>query len=179
MNHHHRYLGLTACALALAACTGEGRVGATPASLGVFNTSFPTGTQTAHQRLDHRPEGPGPNRTTNAQNNVVLATHSDFNRTLAPGAHSGTDHAWGGHQLILGGAVNGGAFYGTFPDLTLGGPDDMDGTTAKREGEGRWVPTTSVDQYAATLAKWLDPGLKAQVLFPNLAGFTPKLLSFV
>jgi uncharacterized protein (DUF1501 family) len=114
-----------------------------------------------------------------AANKVVLATQSDFSRTFAPGSFSGTDHAWGTHQLILGNAVNGSKFFGTFPDLTTGQGDDMDGTTAKPEGEGRWVPTTSVEQYAATLAKWLDPGLDLAVLFPNLVNFTPQTLNFV
>ena len=114
-----------------------------------------------------------------AANKVVLATESDFSRTLAPGSFSGTDHAWGGHQLILGGPVKGGKLFGTFPDLTTGGADDMDGSTAKPGGEGRWVPTTSVDQYAATLAAWFDPTLSLTTLFPNLASFSPQTLTFV
>ena len=114
-----------------------------------------------------------------AADKVVLATESDFSRTLAPGSFSGTDHAWGTHTLILGGPVKGGNFYGTFPDLTTGGADDMDGSTASPGGEGRWIPTTSVDQYAATLAQWLDPGLSLTTLFPNLTNFTPQTLTFV
>jgi uncharacterized protein (DUF1501 family) len=114
-----------------------------------------------------------------AGNKVVLATQSDFNRTFAPGAFSGTDHAWGTHQLILGNAVRGGRFFGTFPDLTTGRGDDMDGISPDFEGEGRWVPTTSVDQYAATLAHWFDPNLNLTTLFPNLAHFSPQTLNFL
>lgn len=114
-----------------------------------------------------------------AGNKVVLATQSDFNRTFAPGAFTGTDHAWGTHQLILGNAVHGGKFFGTFPDLTTGGVDDMDGSTVSPGGEGRWVPTTSVDQYAATLAHWFDPSLSLTTLFPNLTHFSPQTLNFV
>jgi len=103
---------------------------------------------------------------------VTSFTMSDFSRTLKPNS-AGTDHAWGNHQLVLGGAVNGGDVYGLFPTLTLNGPDDAD-------GGGRWVPTTSVDQYAATLASWLgvSSGDMATVL-PNLSRFAPRNLGFV
>ena len=105
-------------------------------------------------------------------NNVTSFTLSDFTRTLKP-ANTGSDHAYGGHHLIIGGAVNGQASYGTFPTLVLNGPDDV-------TSEGRWLPTTSVDQYGATLARWMgvSPTELASV-FPNLANFTTKDLGFL
>ncbi len=104
---------------------------------------------------------------------VTTFTHSDFGRTFHPSAGRGSDHGWGSHHLILGGAVRGGDFYGRFPDLTLGGPDDS-GT------RGRWIPTTSVDQYAATLARWF--GVNAEdlnAIFPNLDRFPIADLGFL
>lgn len=78
---------------------------------------------------------------------VTTFTLSDFARTLKPASGGGSDHAWGNHQLVIGGAVKGGTTYGALPALVLGGPDDF-------TAEGRWVPTLAVDQYAATLATW-------------------------
>ncbi len=103
--------------------------------------------------------------------NVVTVTHSDFTRTLTPNGTdpetAGSDHGWGGHQIVLGGAVNGGQVYGSFPSLKLG--QDQDAGTSNR---GRWIPTTAVDQYAAVPAKWLgvSNGLLPDI-FPNLGRF--------
>jgi uncharacterized protein (DUF1501 family) len=106
-------------------------------------------------------------------NQVTTFTLSEFGRTLEPGSNGGSDHAWGGHQLILGGAVKGNAIYGTFPTLALSGPDDAD-------QNGRWIPTTALDQYAATLATWF--GVSAANLtsiFPNLSNFPASNLGFL
>ena len=104
---------------------------------------------------------------------VTSFTLSDFGRTFKPAAGGGSDHAWGNHHLVLGGAVKGGMLYGRYPTLALTGPDDA-------EREGRWIPTTAVDQYGATLAKWLGASTTdlAQV-FPNLARFPVDNLGFL
>ena len=104
---------------------------------------------------------------------VITFTTSDFNRSLAENSAGGTDHAWGGHQLVFGDAVKAADVYGTFPDLTVNGPDDYLGT-------GCWIPTTSVDQYGATLASWMGVSDAALLnIFPNLGNFTTKNLGFV
>ena len=106
--------------------------------------------------------------------NVTTFTMSDFARTFQPNASgNGSDHGWGNHQVIFGGAVKGGDIYGTFPTLALGGPDDV-------STNGRWIPTTSIDQYGATLASWFgvaDADLPS--VFPNLANFATRKLSFI
>jgi len=111
--------------------------------------------------------------TMGAINDVTTFTLSDFARALQPNTNGGTDHAWGNHHLIMGGAVKGKAFYGTFPTLALNGPDDATNL-------GRWIPTTAVDQYAATLATWfgVSPSGLATVL-PNLASFPTSNLQFM
>jgi uncharacterized protein (DUF1501 family) len=99
------------------------------------------------------------------QNNVTSFTMSDFSRTFQPNSNTGSDHAWGSHHIVMGGAVKGGQMYGTFPTLTLNGPDDS-GTN------GRWVPTTGSVQYAATLASWFGvSAAQMATVFPNIASF--------
>jgi len=112
---------------------------------------------------------------------VTLFTMSDFSRTLQPSgsgaAQVGSDHAWGNHQLILGGAVLGHTLYGTYPNITPGGPDDTDSGASPR---GRWIPTTSIEQYAATLATWY--GLSSADLtavFPLIGHFSTSNLGFL
>jgi uncharacterized protein (DUF1501 family) len=106
-------------------------------------------------------------------NQVTSFTLSEFGRTLEPGSSGGSDHAWGGHQLILGGAVKGNQIYGTFPTLALGGPDDAD-------QNGRWIPTTALDQYAATLATWFGVGAgNLPSIFQNLSNFQSNNLGFI
>jgi uncharacterized protein (DUF1501 family) len=112
-------------------------------------------------------------------NAVTTFTESDFGRTFLPNSSLGTDHAWGSHHLVMGGAVRGGATYGTYPDLTLGGVNDVGTNTW--EQQGRWIPTTSVDQYAATLLGWFgaSDGQNGTIL-PNLANFgSARNLGFV
>jgi uncharacterized protein (DUF1501 family) len=103
---------------------------------------------------------------------VTTFTASDFSRTWRDNG-SGSDHAWGGHHLVLGGAVLGGRFYGAFPTLLAGGPDDAG-------SQGRWIPTTSVDAYAATLARWFGVSeANLATVFPNLHRFDDPNLGFL
>jgi uncharacterized protein (DUF1501 family) len=107
------------------------------------------------------------------QNDVTTFTESDFSRTFQPTSNDGSDHAWGSHHLIMGGAVKGGDIYGAMPTFVLGGPDDAD-------TRGRWIPTTAVDQYGATLCSWLGvPDASLTSVFPNLSNFQTKKLDFL
>ncbi|NKI95700.1 DUF1501 domain-containing protein [Rhizobacter sp. SG703] len=109
---------------------------------------------------------------------VTAFTQSDFGRTFTPNNSNGTDHAWGSNHLVLGGAVKGGASYGTFPTLTLGGPDDVGKDSW--ELQGRWIPTTSVDQYAATMLGWFGASdAQLATVLPNLKNFGTKKLGFL
>jgi len=102
---------------------------------------------------------------------VTSFTQSDFGRTLTSNG-DGTDHAWGGNQLIIGDAVLGRDIYGTFPSLALGGADDV--------GGGRLIPTTSADQYAATLANWFGiPDVDLDIITPNIDNFAVRDLGFL
>lgn len=102
---------------------------------------------------------------------VTTFTASDFGRTLSSNA-DGSDHGWGAHQFVMGGAVNGGRFYGTAPHVSINTDDQV--------GQGRLLPTTSVDQFAATLATWFGcapselPGI-----LPNIGNFSNTDLGFV
>lgn len=113
----------------------------------------------------------------NATNNVTLFTASEFGRSLQSNG-SGSEHGWGNHQIVVGGAVNGRNLYGQLPVLRVGGPDDV--------GNGRWIPTLAVEQYSAILAKWwgADHTVPASpvpllsdndlaTIFPNLSRFGP------
>lgn len=125
--------------------------------------------------------------TQGVSNNVTLFTMSDFSRTFNPAGSGGTvgsDHAWGNHLFVIGGSVIGGDFYGMntlngtpYPTLTFNGPDDADSGTGAR---GRWIATTSVEQYAATLARWYglaDADMAA--VFPKIGNFPTTNLGFM
>jgi len=102
---------------------------------------------------------------------VTAFTQSDFGRTLTSNG-DGTDHAWGSNQIIVGDAVLGQRMYGTYPLLQIGGADDV--------GGGRMIPTTSADQFAATLAKWFGiDDADLSVVAPNINNFAARDLGFM
>jgi uncharacterized protein (DUF1501 family) len=104
-------------------------------------------------------------------NMVTTFTASDFGRTLT-GNGDGSDHGWGSHHLIMGGAVKGKRFYGTPPEVASNGADDI--------GQGRLVPTTSVDQLAGTLATWFGvPPSDMNIVLPNLGSFASGNIGFL
>jgi len=102
---------------------------------------------------------------------VTTFTASDFGRTLSSNA-DGSDHGWGSHHFVMGGAVNGGRFYGTAPHVSIQTDDQV--------GQGRLLPSTGVDQFAATLARWFGcntselPGI-----LPNIGNFPNSSIGFV
>jgi uncharacterized protein (DUF1501 family) len=104
-------------------------------------------------------------------NKVTTFTASDFGRTLTSNG-DGSDHGWGSHHFIMGGAVQGGRFYGRYPDVAVNGPDDV--------GQGRLLPTTAVDQLAATLATWM--GVNASdlpLVVPNIGNYSVRDLDLM
>ena len=106
-------------------------------------------------------------------NGVTMFTLSEFGRAFKPAANQGTDHGWGSYAFAIGGAVNGGDFYGTVPTPALNGPDDL-------SDAGRWIPTTSLDQYGATLARWFGIAEgDLPYVFPNLGAFPSTNLGFM
>ena len=102
---------------------------------------------------------------------VTTFTASEFGRTLTSNG-DGTDHGWGSHQMVIGDGVMGGRIFGTMPELAIGSNDDV--------GQGRMIPTTSIDQYAATLASWygLSPSQIADT-FPSLVNFNSADVGFM
>ncbi|MES2069726.1 MAG: DUF1501 domain-containing protein [Pseudomonadota bacterium] len=108
---------------------------------------------------------------TDLRNQVTLFTASDFGRTFTSNG-DGTDHGWGSHHFVVGGAVKGGNIYGDFPVTGLKHSQDV--------GSGSLLPQFSVDQYGATLANWF--GLSASQIndvFPNIGNFTTRNLGFL
>jgi len=103
---------------------------------------------------------------------VTLFTASDFNRTYNSNG-KGSDHAWGGHHMIVGGAVNGGRLYGDMPILQIQGPDDT-GT------RGSWIPQVSTDEMSATLARWFGVAEgDLPLVLPNIGRFARRDLGFM
>lgn len=105
------------------------------------------------------------------ENQVTAFTQSEFGRTLQPNS-TGSDHAWGNHQLVLGGAVRGG-IYGEIPELALGGPDDAN-------SRGVWIPKISTSQFGATLGRWFGVAeADLATVFPGLGQFPTSNLGFM
>ncbi len=105
------------------------------------------------------------------EQSVTTFTASDFGRTL-PTNGGGSDHGWGSHQFVMGGAVRGNQLYGTFPTLAVNGPDDTE--------DGRWIPTTSVDEFSATIARWFGVSdSQMSTVFPNIGRFARPNLGFL
>ncbi len=103
---------------------------------------------------------------------VTTFTESDFSRTLNPSGN-GTDHAWGSHHFVMGGAVHGNEMYGTFPVMQTSGPDDSG-------DRGAWIPKIAISQYGATLASWFGvPDGSLDLVFPTLPNFAQRNLGFV
>jgi uncharacterized protein (DUF1501 family) len=104
--------------------------------------------------------------------NVTSFTMSDFGRTSKPNSSLGSDHGWGGVQMVMGGAVKGKTTYGRYPQFALGkdgGKDDSG--IYDWSAQGRWIPAVSVDQMAGTLINWFAPGVNAETVLPNLKNF--------
>jgi len=128
-------------------------VGQLDAALGAFYTSLETDLQLA--------------------NEVTTFTESEFGRTGNPSSSNGSDHAWGSHHFVLGNSVKGGEAYGTFPAHVLRGPDDAG-------SRGLWIPSSGLDQYAATMGAWFGLGSgDLNTVFPNLRNFTNPSLGFM
>jgi uncharacterized protein (DUF1501 family) len=109
-----------------------------------------------------------------ASNEVTAFTMSDFSRTFRTNGQ-GSDHAWGSHHMVFGGAVNGRKTYGTFPVLSVTGPDAV-----PTSNEGRWIPTIACDQYSATLARWFGVSEgDISTIFPNIGRFASPNIGFM
>ena len=108
-----------------------------------------------------------------ALDKVILFTASDFGRTLTSNG-KGSDHAWGGNHIVMGGGVTGGQIFGQYPSLALGSSQDSD-----RRNRGRLIPTTSVDEYGSELARWLGVSAsEMDIVFPNIRNFyDPALIT--
>ena len=125
--------------------------------------------------------------TQGLENKVTQFTMSDFSRTMNPaglGGSVGSDHAWGSHHFVVGGGITAADFYGMngangtpFPHIAFNTGDDADNGAGAR---GRWVPATSVEQYAATLARWYGlPDANMSSVFPKILSFANTDLGFM
>lgn len=133
--------------------THDNLMGQLDAALGAFYTSLETDLQLA--------------------NETTIFTESEFGRTGNPSSSNGSDHAWGSHHFVFGGSVKGGEAYGTFPTHALRGPDDAG-------SRGLWIPSTGLDQYAATMGAWFGLGSgDLNTVFPNLRNFTNPNIGFM
>ncbi len=104
-------------------------------------------------------------------NQVTAFTASDFGRTLSSNG-DGSDHGWGAHHVVVGGAVHGGRLWGTQPEVSVNGADDV--------GQGRLLPTTSVDQLAATLASWMGVAdSELPLVVPQIGNYTTRNLGLL
>jgi uncharacterized protein (DUF1501 family) len=107
------------------------------------------------------------------ESQVVTFTESDFGRTCQPSTGAGSDHAWGSHHIVMGGALKAADVYGTFPMLALDSPDDI-------TGRGVWLPSTAMDQYGATIASWFGvPDNALGTVFPNFVNFNSQKMGFL
>jgi uncharacterized protein (DUF1501 family) len=107
----------------------------------------------------------------NLLNSVLTFTASEFGRTFTANSNEGSDHGWGSHHFIIGGGVSGQKIFGEYPMQVLNGPLDP--------GRGNWIPSTSVDEYAATLARWFGiTDSQLDDVFPNLRNFKTRNLGF-
>jgi uncharacterized protein (DUF1501 family) len=104
-------------------------------------------------------------------NQVTSFTASDFGRALQHNGR-GSDHGWGGHHFVMGGSVQGNRVFGQFPSTRLGGPEDS--------GRGSAIPTTSVDEYAGTLARWFGVSpTDLPLVLPNIGRFASSNMGFM
>ncbi|MFY8134525.1 MAG: DUF1501 domain-containing protein, partial [Aquimonas sp.] len=113
-----------------------------------------------------------------ARSEVTTFSMSEFARTLS-GNGNGSDHAWGGNQFVLGGAVNGGRLYGRYPNLQLDADDSANQDWSFSRGQ--YIPTTGVEQFGATLARWMGvtDSSALDAIFPNLPNFASRDLGFM
>ena len=105
------------------------------------------------------------------QDKVTAFTASDFGRTMTSNG-DGSDHGWGSHHFIVGGAVKGGQYYGTAPNISV--------TASDQVGQGRLLPTTAVDQMGATLARWFGVSAsEMSTVFPNIGNFATANMGYL